>query len=75
MALSLESSDAKAEFYGIQEILLNRVFTQEELYDKIEKVKAVDILRVAKKMFMPSNLNLVVLGPFKDKRKFQKLLS
>ena len=75
MALSLESSDAKAEFYGIQEILLDRFFTPEELYDKIEKVKAVDILRVAKKMFMPSNLNLVVLGPFKDKRKFQKLLS
>jgi predicted Zn-dependent peptidase len=75
MALSLESSDAKAEFYGIQEILQNRFFTPEQLYDKIEKVKASDILRVAKKMFVSSNLNLVVLGPFKDKKRFQKILS
>jgi len=75
MALSLESSDAKAEFYGIQEILQNRFFTPEQLYDKIEKVKVSDILRVAKKMFVFSNLNLVVLGPFKDKKRFQKILS
>ena len=75
MALSLESSDAKAEFYGIQEILQNRFFTPEQLYDKIEKVKVSDILRVAKKMFVSSNLNLVVLGPFKDKKRFQKILS
>ena len=75
MALSLESSDAKAEFYGMQEILKNQFFTPEELYDKIEKVKGSDIQRVAKKIFIPSNLNLVVLGPFKDKQRFQKLLS
>jgi len=74
MALSLESSDAKAEFYGIQEILENRFFTPEQLYDRIEKVRVSDIQRVAKNMFMPSNLNLVVLGPFKDKQSFQKLL-
>jgi len=75
MALSLESSDAKAEFYGIQEILENRFFTPEQLYDRIERVKVADIQRVAKSMFTPSNLNLVILGPSKDKQRFQKLLS
>jgi len=75
MALSLESSDAKAEFYGIQEILENRFFTPEQLYDRIENVKVADIQRVAREMFQPKNLNLIVLGPFKDKQRFQKLLS
>lgn len=75
MALSLESSDAKAEFYGVQEILEGRFFTPEQLYDRIEKVKVADIQRVAKKIFSSSMLNLVVLGPFKEKNKFQKLLT
>jgi len=75
MALSLESSDAKAEFYGMQEILEHRFFTPEQLYDRIEKVKAEDIQRVAKNMFAPKNLNLVILGPFEDKQRFRKLLS
>lgn len=75
LALSLESSDAKAEFYGMQEILEHRFFTPEQLYDKIEKVQPTDIKRVAKTMFQQKNLNLVVLGPFKEKSKFQKLLS
>jgi predicted Zn-dependent peptidase len=74
MALSLESSDAKAEFYGVQEILENRFFTPEQLYDRIEAVSGADIQRVAKDMFSASNLNLVVLGPFKEKSGFEKLL-
>lgn len=67
LALSLESSDAKAEFYGIQEILENHFFTPEQLYDKIEAVKLVDIQRVAKNILSLSNLNLVVVGPFPSK--------
>ncbi|MDP4007210.1 MAG: pitrilysin family protein [bacterium] len=83
-ALSLESSDSKAEFYGVQEILENHFFTPEQLYDRIEKVRASDIQRVAKAMFAPQNLNLVVLGPFpakggsapggKTKNRFLKIL-
>ena len=75
MALSLESSDAKAEFYGVQEILQDRFFTPEQLYDRIEKVTTADILRVAKEVFQPKNLNLVLLGPFKKKEKFERLLT
>ena len=75
MALSLESSNAKAEFYGIQEILEHQFFTPEQLYDRIENVKVSDIQRVAKNMFTPKNLNLVILGPLKDKQSFLKFLS
>jgi len=37
-------------------------------------VTAEDIQRVAKDIFRPENLNLALIGPFKDKAKFERLL-
>ena len=74
LALELEASDAKAFFYSLQELLQHRVLTIDEVYDKIDKVKVQDIQKVSKDIFQPEKLNLVVLGPFRDKAKFQKLL-
>jgi predicted Zn-dependent peptidase len=74
MALRLESSDSKANFYGMQELLRGEILTQEQIYDKIEQVTVADIQRVAKDLFLPEKLNLVVLGPYRDKTEFVKLL-
>ena len=70
MALELESSDDKAFFYGMQELLQKEVFTLDDIYDKIEKVSIEDIRKAASSILRPENLNLVVLGPFKEKAKF-----
>ena len=72
-ALELESSDAQATFYAGQELLENKILTPEEIFKKIDKVSINDILKVAKDIFQPNKLNLVLIGPFKDKSKFQKL--
>ena len=72
--LSLESTDAKAEFYGMQELLQQHVVTPPQLYDKIQAVRASEIQKLAAEIFQPQNLNLVVLGPYKDKKPFQTLL-
>lgn len=74
MTLLLESSDALASFYGIQAILEKNVLTPEEIYAKINKVSVADILKVAKDIFRPKNLNLALVGPFKNKESFQKIL-
>lgn len=74
MALQLETSDVQASFHGAQELLENRILTPKEIYDKIDKVGANDILKVAKDIFQPKKLNLALIGPFKDKLRFQKLL-
>jgi len=71
----LESSDAQAFFYGGQEILEKRIFTQKEIFAKIDKIKKEDILKVAKEIFKPEKLNLALIGPFKDKEKFEKILT
>jgi len=72
--LLLESSDAQASFYAGQELLEKKILTPEEIFAKIDKVTAEDILKVAKDIFQPKKLNLALIGPFKDKAKFQKLL-
>lgn len=74
MALQLETSDVQASFYGAQELIENKILTQKEIYAKIDEVSANHILKVAKDIFQPSKLNLALIGPFKDKLKFQKLL-
>jgi len=37
-------------------------------------VQAVDVLRVAKNLFVESQLNLATIGPFKEEARFKKLL-
>lgn len=72
--LAMEGSDEQAPFYGFQELLENKILTLEQKFAKIEAVTANDIQRVARDIFRPEKLNLALIGPFKDKRKFEKLL-
>ena len=72
--LNMESSDDRAPFYGFQELLENKILTLDEKFAKIEAVTANDIQRVAQDIFRPEKLNLALIGPFKDKSKFEKLL-
>ncbi len=73
--ISMESSDAQASFYANQELLTGKILTLEEKFDKIEAVTVNDIQRVAQDIFKPEKLNLALIGPIKDKRKFEKILN
>ncbi len=73
--ISMESSDAQASFYANQELLTRKILTLEEKFAKIEAVTVNDIQRVARDIFKPEKLNLALIGPFKDKRKFEKILN
>ncbi|MFA5932192.1 MAG: pitrilysin family protein [Candidatus Paceibacterota bacterium] len=74
MKLSLESSDDIANFHGGQELLKREIRTAEEKADEIRKVTAVQIKALANDIFKDSKLNLALIGPFKEKAKFLKLL-
>ena len=74
MALSLESSDELAAFYGVHELLEKRILTPKEIYAKIDKVTSSDVLAAAKEIFRPEGLNLALVGPHKDSKAFDKLL-
>jgi predicted Zn-dependent peptidase len=74
LILSLESSDAQAGFYAGQELLEGEILTVKERLREIDKVTAGDVQKVAKEIFNPQKLNLALIGPFKNKSKFGKLL-
>jgi len=58
----------------LKNFLTNKILTLEEKFSKINKVTVDDIQRVAKDIFKPEKLNLALIGPFKDKKRFEKIL-
>jgi len=74
MKLSLESSDDIANFYGGQELLKKELKSAEEQANKIRKVTTQQIQNLAKEIFQNKKLNLALIGPFKEKAKFLKIL-
>lgn len=75
LILALEDSYGVAELYADGELLENKIRTPEEIIKGIEKVTVSDLARVAKKIFLPKNLNLAVIGPYKKEAPFLKLLT
>lgn len=74
MALDLESSDEVASFLAGQEILKNKIELPEEILRQINKVTIGEVNNLAKDVFQPQKLNLALIGPFKDRKRFEKLL-
>lgn len=74
MKLSLESSDDIANYYGGQELLKKEIKSADEKAVEIRKVTAKQIQDLAKDIFKDKGLNLALIGPFKEKAKFTKIL-
>ncbi len=75
MKMSLEATDDIANFYGGQELLKNEIKTLEEKIKEIRKITPLDIQKMAKLIFKNKNLNLAIIGPFKDENKFLNILN
>jgi predicted Zn-dependent peptidase len=74
MKMSLEATDDIAHFYGGQELMKKEIKTLEEKIKEIKNVKVEDIQKMAKILFKNKNLNLAMIGPYKDKSNFIKIL-
>lgn len=65
--LGLETSSSLANYYTSQRVKELDPLTPEDYAEKIKSVTANDIKSVANDLFTEENLNLAVIGPFKDK--------
>jgi len=74
LALSLEDSQEVAGVFSESLVLENKVRTVEEVIAGVEAVKKEDVLRVAKRIFKKEMLNLTVVGKFKEKDRFEKII-
>ena len=72
--ISLESSNSVASFVANQELSVGKILTPEEKFAKIDTVTADDLQRVANDIFVNEKLNLALIGPFKNKKAFEKIL-
>lgn len=74
LALSLESSNARAFYIGGEEVLTGRPMTVEEAFAKIDAVTPESIYRVTQEIIHPAKLNLAMIGPFTDAGPFEDIL-
>ena len=73
--LGLETSDARAEYVAIDTILKGKITPPKEEIEKIQKVTVEQVKEIAKKIFVDEGLNLAIIGPYKDKAIFEKILT
>lgn len=74
MYQSLESSLDLAWYYGLESIFRNKILLPKDQEKLIRSVTAEEIRKIARKIFVEKNLNLAIVGPFKDEEKFKALL-
>jgi len=72
--LGLEDSKQLASLFTEDLLLEGKIRTPKEIIACIEKVGLNDIKKTAKKIFTDQGLNLAVIGPYKDKSRFAKIL-
>ncbi|MDP3733426.1 MAG: pitrilysin family protein [Candidatus Daviesbacteria bacterium] len=74
LAIRSESTNFLAEYFGFNFVLDRKIETFEEYLENIDRVSVEDILEVAKELIHPERFNLQVVGPFKEKSVFEKIL-
>lgn len=72
--LSMDDTDSVSSWYGRQELLMPEIRTPEQVLAQIESITADDIQRVAKRVFIDSNLNLAIIAPLEETDEFKALL-
>lgn len=75
LQLRMEETGAVAAWLGTGESLLPRILTVDEVIERLEALTADDLLRVARAYVRPDLARLAVLGPFRSRLRFERMLT
>jgi len=75
LELRMEESGAVAAWLGTGESLLPRILTVDEVIERLDAVTIDDLLRVARRYLRPELARLAVLGPFRSRLRFERMLA
>lgn len=75
LQLRMEETGAVAAWLGTGESLLPRILTVDEVIERLEALTAADLLRVARTYVRPDLARLAVLGPFRSRLRFERMLT
>jgi predicted Zn-dependent peptidase len=74
LELRMEETGSVASWLGTGESLLPRILTVDEVIERLEAVTIDDLLRVARRYVRPDLARLAVLGPFRSRLRFERML-
>ena len=74
LELRMEETGSVASWLGTGESLLPRILTVDEVIERLDALTAEDLLRVARKYVRPELARLAVLGPFRSRLRFERML-
>jgi predicted Zn-dependent peptidase len=72
--IRLERAEGLSDWYGKRELLSPEIPEPKEIAGLIDKVTAEEIKNLANDIFKDDLENLVIVGPYKDKARFEKAL-
>lgn len=75
LQLRMEETGAVAAWLGTGESLLPRILTVDEVIERLEAITVEDLLRVARAYARPDLARLAVLGPFRSRQRFERMLA
>lgn len=75
VALSLDTSDAVAEYSGYCELVRGKCVDLTSFYKAVDSVTATQVQKVAQDIFVSHHLNLAVVGPHKNEDALRALLT
>lgn len=72
IALALEDNHKKLDWVMERFAYTKKEKTLDEFYDILEKTTAKDLNKIANEIFQNKRMNLALIGPFKNKKEFEK---
>lgn len=72
MILDFEDSGEVALGFGMQELLRDKIEPIEDMRQKIQRVTANQVLKLARKIFKEDRLTLAVIGPYKNAKQIRE---
>jgi len=73
--LKYDSPEELGNYVMMRALLKDKIELPQEYIKKVSKVNKADIVRVAENIFKDEKIYLTVIGPFKDKQKFARILN
>lgn len=74
MLLRMEDSRAVSSWNGGQELLRNEIRSVDDIVEAVDAVTTVEIQRVAADVIRDDRANLAIVGPYRSRERFEKLL-
>lgn len=74
LQLAMEDSRNVVRWMGVQELLLGRVLTVDDVISIVSNITAEDLKRVARELFRSDRLSLAAVGPATDADRLRELL-